>query len=97
MFPLIAEGQRSATSQAMYQLFGLFVTLTFASVGGGVGGEWSWLGVGYWQECLGGQRQRKGFSGGKAIGTHPPDIYLPGYLLSTYFVPGVGWGCRVQG
>ena len=39
VFPLIAEGQRSATSQAMHQLFGLFVTLTFASVGGGLGGE----------------------------------------------------------
>ncbi|XP_017708037.1 PREDICTED: ammonium transporter Rh type B isoform X2 [Rhinopithecus bieti] len=38
VFPLIAEGQRSATSQAMYQLFGLFVTLMFASVGGGLGG-----------------------------------------------------------
>ncbi|XP_028358696.1 ammonium transporter Rh type B isoform X1 [Phyllostomus discolor] len=38
VFPLIAEGQRSATSQAVYQLFGLFVTLTFASVGGGLGG-----------------------------------------------------------
>ncbi|XP_049490751.1 ammonium transporter Rh type B [Panthera uncia] len=38
VFPLIAEGQRSATSQAMYQLFGLLVTLTFASVGGGLGG-----------------------------------------------------------
>ncbi|NP_001421686.1 ammonium transporter Rh type B isoform 2 [Bos taurus] len=38
VFPLIAEGQRSATSQAMHQLFGLFVTLTFASVGGGLGG-----------------------------------------------------------
>lgn len=34
VFPLIAEGQRSATSQAMHQLFALFVTLTFASVGG---------------------------------------------------------------
>ncbi|XP_055995118.1 ammonium transporter Rh type B [Sorex fumeus] len=33
VFPLIAEGQRSATSQAVYQLFGLFVTLMFASVG----------------------------------------------------------------
>eukprot|EP00074_Homo_sapiens_P082893 XP_016857348.1 ammonium transporter Rh type B isoform X5 [Homo sapiens] len=38
VFPLIAEGQRSATSQAMHQLFGLFVTLMFASVGGGLGG-----------------------------------------------------------
>ncbi|XP_011768121.2 TSSK6-activating co-chaperone protein isoform X1 [Macaca nemestrina] len=38
VFPLIAEGQRSATSQAMLQLFGLFVTLMFASVGGGLGG-----------------------------------------------------------
>ncbi|XP_060258707.1 ammonium transporter Rh type B isoform X4 [Ovis aries] len=38
VFPLIAEGQRSATSQAMHQLFALFVTLTFASVGGGLGG-----------------------------------------------------------
>ncbi|KAL4828104.1 hypothetical protein H8958_008473 [Nasalis larvatus] len=38
VFPLIAEGQRSATSQAMYQLFGLFVTLMFTSVGGGLGG-----------------------------------------------------------
>nr|XP_020766448.1 ammonium transporter Rh type B isoform X2 [Odocoileus virginianus texanus] len=38
VFPLIAKGQRSATSQAMHQLFGLFVTLTFASVGGGLGG-----------------------------------------------------------
>ncbi|KAI4548869.1 hypothetical protein MG293_001199 [Ovis ammon polii] len=37
VFPLIAEGQRSATSQAMHQLFALFVTLTFASVGGGLG------------------------------------------------------------
>uniref|UniRef100_A0A8C9K2T8 Ammonium transporter Rh type B n=1 Tax=Panthera tigris altaica TaxID=74533 RepID=A0A8C9K2T8_PANTA len=37
VFPLVAEGQRSATSQAMYQLFGLLVTLTFASVGGGLG------------------------------------------------------------
>lgn len=40
VFPLIAEGQRSATSQAMYQLFGMFVTLVFASVGGCLGGEW---------------------------------------------------------
>ncbi|KAL4674148.1 hypothetical protein H8959_018082 [Pygathrix nigripes] len=40
VFPLIAEGQRSATSQAMYQLFGLFVTLMFASVRGGLGGAW---------------------------------------------------------
>ncbi|XP_003259499.2 ammonium transporter Rh type B isoform X1 [Nomascus leucogenys] len=38
VFPLIAEGQHSATSQAMHQLFGLFVTLMFASVGGGLGG-----------------------------------------------------------
>uniref|UniRef100_A0A667IEF2 Ammonium transporter Rh type B n=1 Tax=Lynx canadensis TaxID=61383 RepID=A0A667IEF2_LYNCA len=38
VFPLVAEGQRSATAQAMYQLFGLLVTLTFASVGGGLGG-----------------------------------------------------------
>ncbi|XP_008049733.1 ammonium transporter Rh type B, partial [Carlito syrichta] len=38
VFPLIANGQRSATSQAMHQLFGLFVTLMFASVGGGLGG-----------------------------------------------------------
>lgn len=38
VFPLIAEGQRSSTSQALHQLFGLFVTLIFASVGGGLGG-----------------------------------------------------------
>ncbi|XP_027466626.2 ammonium transporter Rh type B isoform X2 [Zalophus californianus] len=38
VFPLVAVGQRTATSQAMHQLFGLFVTLTFASVGGGLGG-----------------------------------------------------------
>ncbi|XP_006775787.1 PREDICTED: ammonium transporter Rh type B [Myotis davidii] len=38
VFPLIAGGRRSATAQAMYQLFGLFVTLTVASVGGSVGG-----------------------------------------------------------
>ncbi|XP_076788797.1 ammonium transporter Rh type B isoform X2 [Arvicanthis niloticus] len=38
VFPLIAKGQRSATSQAMYQLFGMFVTLAFASVGGSLGG-----------------------------------------------------------
>ncbi|XP_044532339.1 ammonium transporter Rh type B isoform X1 [Gracilinanus agilis] len=38
VFPLIAEGHRSATSQAVYQLFGLFVTLVFASFGGGIGG-----------------------------------------------------------
>ncbi|XP_006232693.2 ammonium transporter Rh type B isoform X1 [Rattus norvegicus] len=38
VFPLIAKGQRSATSQAMYQLFGMFVTLVFASVGGSLGG-----------------------------------------------------------
>ncbi|XP_035134943.3 ammonium transporter Rh type B [Callithrix jacchus] len=38
VFPLIAKGQRSATSQAMHQLFGLFVTLLFASVGGALGG-----------------------------------------------------------
>ncbi|XP_010346763.1 ammonium transporter Rh type B isoform X1 [Saimiri boliviensis] len=38
VFPLIAEGQRSATSQAVHQLFGLFVTLLFASVGGALGG-----------------------------------------------------------
>ncbi|KAG8520017.1 Ammonium transporter Rh type B [Galemys pyrenaicus] len=38
VFPLIAKGERSAKSQAVYQLFGLFVTLMFASVGGGVGG-----------------------------------------------------------
>lgn len=39
VFPLIAEGQRTATSQAIHQLFGLFVTLMFASVGGALGGE----------------------------------------------------------
>ncbi|KAK2507582.1 hypothetical protein MC885_021493 [Smutsia gigantea] len=38
VFPLIADSQRSATSQAMHQLFGLFVTLTIASVGGGLAG-----------------------------------------------------------
>lgn len=38
VFPLIAKGQRTAMSQAMYQLFGLFVTLMFASVGGALGG-----------------------------------------------------------
>ncbi|XP_023617298.1 ammonium transporter Rh type B [Myotis lucifugus] len=38
VFPRIAEGQRSATAQAMYQLFALFLTLTVAAVGGGVGG-----------------------------------------------------------
>ncbi|XP_003475683.1 ammonium transporter Rh type B [Cavia porcellus] len=38
VFPLIAEGQRSATSQAVYQLFGLFVTLAFAFVGGSLVG-----------------------------------------------------------
>ncbi|KAM4860673.1 ammonium transporter Rh type B [Thomomys bottae] len=38
VFPLIANGQRSAKSQAVYQLFGLFVTLVFASVGGSLGG-----------------------------------------------------------
>ncbi|XP_072503332.1 ammonium transporter Rh type B isoform X2 [Notamacropus eugenii] len=38
VFPLIAEGHRTATSQAVYQLFGLFVTLLLASLGGGVGG-----------------------------------------------------------
>ncbi|XP_043857961.1 ammonium transporter Rh type B isoform X3 [Dromiciops gliroides] len=38
VFPLIAEGHRSATSQAVYQLFGLFVTLMLASLGGGIGG-----------------------------------------------------------
>ncbi|XP_053460508.1 ammonium transporter Rh type B isoform X2 [Nycticebus coucang] len=37
VFPLIAEAQRSATSQAVHQLFGLFVTLMFASVGGSLG------------------------------------------------------------
>ncbi|XP_026950995.1 ammonium transporter Rh type B isoform X1 [Sagmatias obliquidens] len=39
VFPLLAKGQRSATSQAMHQLFGLFVTLIFASVGGSLGGH----------------------------------------------------------
>ncbi|XP_030887555.1 ammonium transporter Rh type B isoform X3 [Leptonychotes weddellii] len=38
VFPLVAAGQRTTASQAMHQLFGLFVTLTFASVGGGLGG-----------------------------------------------------------
>ncbi|KAM8812066.1 LOW QUALITY PROTEIN: ammonium transporter Rh type B, partial [Rhynchonycteris naso] len=38
VFPLSAEGQRSAPSQAMHQLFRLFITLTFASVGGDLGG-----------------------------------------------------------
>ncbi|XP_036609716.1 ammonium transporter Rh type B isoform X2 [Trichosurus vulpecula] len=38
VFPLVAEGHRSATSQAVYQLFGLFVTLVLASLGGGIGG-----------------------------------------------------------
>uniref|UniRef100_A0A0P6JW50 Ammonium transporter Rh type B n=1 Tax=Heterocephalus glaber TaxID=10181 RepID=A0A0P6JW50_HETGA len=38
IFPLIAEGQRSARSQAIYQLFGLFVTLAFAFVGGSLVG-----------------------------------------------------------
>ncbi|XP_068963710.1 ammonium transporter Rh type B isoform X2 [Petaurus breviceps papuanus] len=38
VFPLIAEGHRSATSQAVYQLFGLFATLVLASLGGGIGG-----------------------------------------------------------
>ncbi|XP_059120766.1 ammonium transporter Rh type B [Peromyscus eremicus] len=38
VFPLVANGQRSATSQAVYQLFGMFVTLGFASVGGSLGG-----------------------------------------------------------
>ncbi|XP_020025430.2 ammonium transporter Rh type B [Castor canadensis] len=38
VFPLLAEGQRSARSQAMYQLLGLFVTLVFAFMGGLLGG-----------------------------------------------------------
>ncbi|XP_005411732.1 PREDICTED: ammonium transporter Rh type B isoform X1 [Chinchilla lanigera] len=38
VFPLIAEGQRSTTSQAVHQLFGLFVTLAFAFVGGSLVG-----------------------------------------------------------
>ncbi|GAB1287697.1 Ammonium transporter Rh type B [Apodemus speciosus] len=38
VFPLIAKGQRSATSQAVYQLFGMFVTLALAAVGGSLGG-----------------------------------------------------------
>ncbi|XP_003795302.1 ammonium transporter Rh type B [Otolemur garnettii] len=38
VFPLVAEAQRSATSQAVHQLFGLFVTLMFAFVGGSLGG-----------------------------------------------------------
>lgn len=38
MFPLIAEVRRSATSQAVYQLLGLFITLMFALVGGSLGG-----------------------------------------------------------
>ncbi|XP_069846278.1 ammonium transporter Rh type B isoform X1 [Dipodomys merriami] len=38
VFPLIAKGQRSAKSQAVYQLFGLSVTLVFAFVGGSLGG-----------------------------------------------------------
>ncbi|XP_019518162.1 PREDICTED: ammonium transporter Rh type B isoform X2 [Hipposideros armiger] len=38
VFPLIAEVRRSATSQAVYQLFGLFITLMFAIVGGSLGG-----------------------------------------------------------
>ncbi|XP_047414814.1 ammonium transporter Rh type B isoform X2 [Sciurus carolinensis] len=38
VFPLIAKGQRSATSQAIHQLFGLFVTLVLATVGGSLGG-----------------------------------------------------------
>ncbi|XP_004714766.1 ammonium transporter Rh type B [Echinops telfairi] len=38
VFPLIAQGQRSATSQAVHQLGGLLVTLMFASVGAGLGG-----------------------------------------------------------
>ncbi|XP_047560574.1 ammonium transporter Rh type B [Lutra lutra] len=38
VFPLVAAGRRTATSQAIYQLFGLLATLTFASVGGGLGG-----------------------------------------------------------
>lgn len=38
VFPLVAGGHRSATSQAVYQLFGLFVTLTFAFVGGALSG-----------------------------------------------------------
>lgn len=53
MFPLIAEGQRSATSQAIYQLFGMFVTLVLAIVGGSLGGEWPWTAVGDWQELQG--------------------------------------------
>ncbi|XP_077647464.1 ammonium transporter Rh type B isoform X1 [Urocitellus parryii] len=38
VFPLIAEGQRTAKSQAIYQLFGLLVTLVLAVVGGSLGG-----------------------------------------------------------
>ncbi|XP_029791833.1 ammonium transporter Rh type B isoform X2 [Suricata suricatta] len=38
VFPLVAGGRRSATAQAVFQLCGLLVTLTFASVGGGLGG-----------------------------------------------------------
>lgn len=38
VFPLIAQGQRSAKFQAIYQLFGLSVTLLFASAGGVLGG-----------------------------------------------------------
>ncbi|XP_031822626.1 ammonium transporter Rh type B isoform X2 [Sarcophilus harrisii] len=37
IFPLVAKGHRSATSQAVYQLLGLFVTLVLASLGGGIG------------------------------------------------------------
>lgn len=38
VFPLIAEVRRSATSQAVYQFFGLLITLMFAIVGGSLGG-----------------------------------------------------------
>ncbi|XP_051849761.1 ammonium transporter Rh type B isoform X2 [Antechinus flavipes] len=38
IFPLVAKGHRSATSQAVYQLLGLFVTLVLAALGGGIGG-----------------------------------------------------------
>ncbi|XP_010642101.1 ammonium transporter Rh type B [Fukomys damarensis] len=38
VFPLIAEGQRGATSQAVYQLLGLCVTMAFALVGGSLVG-----------------------------------------------------------
>lgn len=39
VFPLVAQGSRTATDQALWQLGALPITLLLAALGGGLGGE----------------------------------------------------------